>query len=746
MNCVHCGHVNSTDAAFCRNKSCGKMLAVDAAQPSSSQLISCIYCGHDNNADSTFCKNKTCGKMLVSNVSQGKCTQPINDNDSYQDSGSNDAPSVQRQAPSSQQLPTQHQTPPQQSQPQQQYQTQQPPPQTPKPNQNNSWLYAGIALAAALVIVLGIAFAGSFMGGGFTSGQEVIIDPRVLIYDEDTSPFTILGSDNYSVMVSSLDGINDDTILSADITDATPYGLLRMIDSIEPVDGGYLIHTIPAALTDAIIYCDVDLTAVFYPDGSYEIVSSDTLNFTFPGISEAHASGVTLPLFSFSEDRGPLSYSAGITIQMQLRINRGQIDLRVVNRLYANAELSLNYERSNALSSTILTKQLPPVRFWVGIPITFNNSLSVTAEIDASMSASILTIHASYDRQLGFEYTSRNGLRAINITDKTPPNITWTPQGDLFTVSSTAEITTSLSSRLFNLAGPSISVGIRNNVDARLERIPNADASSNAFRIPGLDWSLGGSVTHTVTLPIRGTFELAVPRINPFSPARTLASQTLFDTGDSIELYRFEASYSPAPSQEEAQPPTPPSGIAGDASALMGVWIEDDGYTRIGEENFRFSIDGMVDCSNFTGSLWLFWENHIDGYPVIRLTIDSISEDGSVNFSGQAFSQHDPRSEYPLAVSGSTSPLEIIVLTIDGHTHALRRAASVEGVTPNVEGLYSSEALAILTNAGLVHDERVHHGPPSNRGIPAGMVYNQSPEAGAPISGGDTVTFHWWRE
>lgn len=94
------------------------------------------------------------------------------------------------------------------------------------------------------------------------SEPEVILNKNVVIYDEKKSPFKILSSDFDSVTVTSIEGLSNDTILSSDITSATPSGLLRKLNSYKQVDGGYRISTTPAPLTDAIEKCDITRTMV----------------------------------------------------------------------------------------------------------------------------------------------------------------------------------------------------------------------------------------------------------------------------------------------------------------------------------------------------------------------------------------------------------------------------------------------------------------------------------------------------
>ncbi|MEG2469582.1 MAG: hypothetical protein RSB86_19605, partial [Comamonas sp.] len=101
----------------------------------------------------------------------------------------------------------------------------------------------GIGLALVAMVIAAILLVPPLLGA---PDNEVKINPNVVVYNEESSPFKVLACDSESVTVSSLEGIKGDSILSAGVTAATPNGLLRKIVSAEPVMDGYLIETAPA--------------------------------------------------------------------------------------------------------------------------------------------------------------------------------------------------------------------------------------------------------------------------------------------------------------------------------------------------------------------------------------------------------------------------------------------------------------------------------------------------------------------
>lgn len=163
-----------------------------------------------------------------------------------------------------------------------------------------------VALAALLVAVLALVIGILVPGIAATvrppQNEGVEIKPNVVVYDQEKSPFKILASDDSSVTVSSMDGINANTILSAGVTDATPNGLLRKISSYEQVDGGYKLNTTQAALTDAIEKCDITAEVTFDDDGNPQVSQSNRPDGSSPfDVRQANAAEPLTKTWSVSK-------------------------------------------------------------------------------------------------------------------------------------------------------------------------------------------------------------------------------------------------------------------------------------------------------------------------------------------------------------------------------------------------------------------------------------------------------------
>lgn len=49
-----------------------------------------------------------------------------------------------------------------------------------------------------------------------------VIRPNVIIYDEESSPFTIIESNSSNIIVSSTEGIEEGSIVNSGVIDAAP--------------------------------------------------------------------------------------------------------------------------------------------------------------------------------------------------------------------------------------------------------------------------------------------------------------------------------------------------------------------------------------------------------------------------------------------------------------------------------------------------------------------------------------------
>jgi len=465
----------------------------------------CQHCQTQNDSDAAFCINKNCGKMF--DATQDSQQQPLQQSQ------------VPKQPP-----------PPQVTQ-----EPQQSPPQQEPQHSNRGFVFIVGLVALTAVIIAALYFIPPLLSHENNQDTlEAIINPNVVIYDPESSPFEILESDFYSVTVSTLEGIDTTTILASGVSEETPYGLLRIIDSVEEVDGAYKINTAPAALSDAIEQCDISFTVEFDYYGNYEIIEDAPDQAGLFEIPQAFASSLNHNLFSRTEDFGVLS--AGISLDVSLRIHRGNVDMSLVLRCYAGAQISLDtaFQRNQTL-----TRFHKPLTFFIGpLPVVLDNRIHVDAEFSAQASALAMDVDIALDKAFGFEYSTQRGLRAINRDNSRWPQSIINPEQEIFSASLSAELGITFGTRLYGLAGPDMRAAVNGEASAELRRLPDGVESADAIRLPRLDWLLSGSYRERVTVPISGRFILEIPDFNPFSRRSTIqiANVELFNTRDAITL------------------------------------------------------------------------------------------------------------------------------------------------------------------------------------------------------------------
>ncbi|MCL2403138.1 MAG: hypothetical protein FWC86_02735 [Coriobacteriia bacterium] len=510
-------------------------------------------------------------------------------------------------------------------------------------------LYALVTIALAAIVIALIYVLPAALEDGTDDDQgtssEIILSPDLVIYDSDTSPFAVLESDEDFVIVSSLEGIDEASVLAAGISDETPVGLLRLIDSIEEVGEGFKLITSPAALTDAIEQCDVTFVVEIAEDGDFEVNYPNSEASSLFLIPVAHASSPPNNLLSRETGFGTLR--AGMRIEGHLRIRNFEVDMRVVLRCYIGAEATVD-----SISWEQRLKTLnKPFSFMVGpLPVVLDNRLAVDASFEAQADLLSIELSAALDKSIGFQYTSRQGLQAVREDNSHWPQARVGPNGEIFSISAEAKLEVTLSSRLYGLAGPNLSAALVGDVSATLSRISQDSATAGAIELPGTDWMLAGSYTEKVTVPISGRFILAIPDFNPFSRRDTveLANHELFNTRDAITLLDVNLEFG-HPVANEIEANMPPA-----FRSILYVWqnaleecIGDMASDDLGDWQTPADVS-HIDFGHIGGSL-IEWRNHEN--PVLRYAIEDLNGDGSPNLiigfgCGAVYSYQDGRARY----------------------------------------------------------------------------------------------------
>lgn len=378
-----------------------------------------------------------------------------------------------------------------------------------------------------------------------------VIRPNVIIYDEESSPFTIIESNSSNIIVSSTEGIEEGSIVNSGVIDAAPQGLLRKVTAIRAIEDGYLLETDPAALTEAIECCDIHATVSMGEDGTYIVSEQIGQGAENSLVQQAFAEGGALDNLFVYPERGtdaekvsPVTATAGMKLEVSLKIDRGKVDMSVIGRVGAELamkELSASFERN------LFDRDLLPFTIPVGpLMIPIDTNLAFDMALDVSSQALDMDVAASLGCEVGFEYTTDDGFKAICENTSKKPSVRFNPGDDLFSVSAEGGFTGTLGLRIFGIAGPDLSIGLATDAGARLQTVPEGEKTKGAIELPGCDAKLRGMIEGKVYVPLSGTFRCSTPKFNPFDTLGSIVDFEgieLFDTGDSLVLLSIDETF-----------------------------------------------------------------------------------------------------------------------------------------------------------------------------------------------------------
>lgn len=408
-------------------------------------------------------------------------------------------------------------------------------------------------LAAVLMVTAAVLL---WKNGG---DDGVVLKDNVVIYEEGSSPFTILASDADSVTVSSLDGLSADSVLAAGVTETTPYGLLRKAVSYEPVEGGYRIVTEQAALTDAIAECDVTVTIVVDDEGNY-VVQQKSGRQEMRLIEQAFADEDENLLFS--QQMGPLEVKGSQKLDISVQINWGKITFRLVDTVGLEAALT----DASLEKVRLFERIMRPIVFSIGpVPVVIVPSISVEASFDGSLTGFGLSVEtqsglegeaavsldedesdgwamemsAKLEKSIGFEYSTDEGFSPVNEDRSAMPRLQFNPLDDSFGASIGGEVDASLKFLLYDCAGIEGSAGIAAEMGASLQRLSPDEEAGGAIELPGLSGKYGGDYDFKVYLPLKLSLVAENDSVaNLFDGTHMEAGleMTLIDSGDTITI------------------------------------------------------------------------------------------------------------------------------------------------------------------------------------------------------------------
>jgi hypothetical protein len=498
-----------------------------------------------------------------------------------------------------------------------------------------------LVLIVVLAIVAVLAVTDVVGSIWYSSGTNAVkYSEDAVLYDPQTSGFTITSLDNdaWTVTVSDIGDLREGSVLAAGITDETPYGLLRRVTAIAPVDGGYLLSTEPAALTDLIDYCDVSSSITLLPDGTYRVDEEQTGSGPFSWVRRAIADDSD-PIEQFAwkyEEDGDagldLEFTAGINFEPSLKIDHGDVDAKFYFRVYARAEVGLKGVTETDFDPVSLYQAVVPLP---DLPVVGVLNIDLEPELSATIREAAISNEVELNHSFGVQY--KNGVLSPYSEDHSTIGGSGLSPDDaetLFGVTGEAEAMLSVSYYLYDIWGPKISVGPHveatvalEAVDADAQEAAQTDAQTSGgggaledvvqygepIRLPGLDVDLRGRLNVKVTVPISGVFEFntdgifdSVPsKISPlfiFGKTENGEYNTeikLFDTDDAITLYdsgdiTFGPTINDADALEAASDAAATSTSDADQEAWpVGTWV---GTTSSGgHELFEFAADGTFD-------------------------------------------------------------------------------------------------------------------------------------------------------
>ena len=446
---------------------------------------------------------------------------------------------------------------------------------------NRRLVVAIVVLAVALVAVLGYLFGSGIIGAkGDPWDNGVKINPNVVVYEEGSSPFEILASDAGSVTVSSMDGLSEDSIISAGVTSTTPDGLLRKIDSVQRQDDGtYRLKTRQAALTEAIEECDITVKVALKDDGTPEVSQATGGSEEFVPIRQAHAfnraSTKRLVFDSSASDPDNAVFSLvekdyivdqeitktmgiqgdlelGYEIDAHLKIKDGKADVRFVLDWYTalmlginSASVSTEFDLAEIESVEKIFKAFADQKltFMAGpVPVVIVFGASPSIEFDAEWSGGYGKVDATLDKSVGFEYTTEGGLKGVNEDRSIAPGFNIGISGNESKCAGSIGLKLNVEALLYGLTGLGASVGTTGEVSASLVPVNDADAP----KLPGSETPFAGKLGAKVYVPLTGSFKVEplAGIDNPFdTEGGSLGEFELFDTEDAIVLWECNKVY-----------------------------------------------------------------------------------------------------------------------------------------------------------------------------------------------------------
>lgn len=345
----------------------------------------------------------------------------------------------------------------------------------------------------------------------------------------------LIAADENTVTIAPEGEIGVGAIISAGIDNATPYGLLRRVVSVDRSNNNLILTTVPAALDEAIKECDEHFSYFVTQDGDL-IPATSELGWSGADLfaTRAYAEDSVDNLLDLTNETKEVSLSAGLRLDVDLKISNGVTNFRTV--LHTQGLLSVKPVNFEA-DVTLFEKQVPGTALVGPIPVVWNNVINIDLDATSTVDGSLEPLKINIDRQYGFEYKSGKGLTEVN-EDNSETKI-FELDKERVAIQADGGLGISYAFLLYDVAGPKIDASVECEIAAGFQK-PKPSTKSLLFNIGSTTYQ--GHVKAKITLPITGQFVLEIPGFNPFTKSDSieLLKATLFDTDDLITLFELE--------------------------------------------------------------------------------------------------------------------------------------------------------------------------------------------------------------
>lgn len=405
-----------------------------------------------------------------------------------------------------------------------------------------------------LLLVVFLVLAGVLMFALFSSNKAapVVLQANVYIASDANAEnshkgrggkpsgyFHVKSVEGDRVTVSGDAQMGVDSVIAGGISEAAPQGFLRRVTGVEQSGKDTVLTTVPAALDEAIKECDVTAQYVLSPDGNYVPLQHKGVTASGWGFlaTPAFADDRLKNLLDLKNEEQTLELSAGVKIEISLKIDKSGTHFRLVNHLQGKLTAEfINFKASENLFQSEQTRTL-----MVGpVPVVWTNQFKIDLDGDAKIEGSLKPAAVTVDKKIGFRYDSGKGLSQINEDHSSARLIELVDSQRVLDFGCSTELKFGDTFTLYDVAGPSLNLSLKLELNGGLQQAAPGAKESSTVKFGGKQYQ--GFVHYKVSVPISGEFILQIPDFNPFSAEDSieLINQPLFDTGDALTLIDWQ--------------------------------------------------------------------------------------------------------------------------------------------------------------------------------------------------------------